>query len=183
VALNFQTEDSSMALNVARFRENGRSGYIPRPPRTFLTGEEESKPETALVTIKTLSGKLLCADSSDEMRAEAVPGSCLPKPYGESKGEVIDPYLTVKLHDVNIDDEHDLVSTTEYRTGAVRNNGFCPIWNSDSDIFKFTVRCPDVAMIEFIVMDCDHGFLDVRLSVLSSDVIQSWIETNLPNQI
>jgi len=141
VALNYQTEDSSMALNVARFRENGRCGYIPRPPRTFLTGKEESmRPEAALVSIKALSG------------------SCLPKPYGESKGEVIDPYLTVKLYDVNINDEHDIVSTIEYRTSAVRNNGFCPIWNSDT--FTFTVRCPEIAFVEFTVMDCDHGFLD-----------------------
>ena len=61
VALNYQTEDSSMALNVARFRENGRSGYIPRPPGTFPTAKGESiRPEAAFVTIKALSGKVLC---------------------------------------------------------------------------------------------------------------------------
>ena len=85
----------------------------------------------------------------------------------------------VKLHDVNVNDGQDMVSTTEYRTGAVRNNGFCPIWNRDSDIFKFTVRCPDIALIEFTVMDCDHGFLDVRLSLSSAVIHGLKVETNL----
>ena len=31
----------------------------------------------------------------------ASPGSCLPKPFGDSAGEVIDPYVIVRLHDVD----------------------------------------------------------------------------------
>jgi len=40
----------------------------------------------------------------------------------------------------------------------VRDNGFCPQWN-DKEPFSFTVNS-DVAMVEFIVMDSNRGFID-----------------------
>jgi hypothetical protein len=47
----------------------------------------------------------------------------------------------------------------ERRTSLVRDNGFCTTFN-ESDCFDFSVHSPDVAMMEFIVMNYDKGFTD-----------------------
>ena len=76
---------------------------------------------------------------------------------------VIDPYIIVRLHDVKKtadagQDDMDEIKITECRTSEVKDNGFCPQWK-DAEYFEFQVNS-DVAMIEFIVMDSDTGFVD-----------------------
>eukprot|EP00584_Thalassiosira_punctigera_P003728 CAMPEP_0172537354 /NCGR_PEP_ID=MMETSP1067-20121228/8965_1 /TAXON_ID=265564 ORGANISM="Thalassiosira punctigera, Strain Tpunct2005C2" /NCGR_SAMPLE_ID=MMETSP1067 /ASSEMBLY_ACC=CAM_ASM_000444 /LENGTH=888 /DNA_ID=CAMNT_0013322641 /DNA_START=13 /DNA_END=2679 /DNA_ORIENTATION=+ len=153
VALNFQTDDSPMTVNDGRFRENGCCGYVLKPPSVFPT-YKESDSGAKVLRIKVLSG------------------SCLPKPYGESAGEVIDPYVIIRLHDVvksetmrksmlaSADDpgHDDSLEITERKTSPVRDNGYCPQWK-DAEYFSFTVNS-DVAVVEFIVMDNDRGFID-----------------------
>jgi len=156
VALNFQTDDSPMTINDGRFRENGGCGYVIKPPSVFPTDEESNSGGKMMLRIKVLSG------------------SCLPKPYGESVGEVIDPYVIVRVHDVEKSEtmrksvlnqtdstgsgQDDKLETTERKTTSVRDNGFCPQWK-DSEYFSFPVNS-DVAMVEFIVMDSNRGFID-----------------------
>lgn len=69
VALNFQTEDSSMRINHGRFRENGSCGYVRKPPSVYSKDEEPNTGKSMKLKIKILSG------------------SCLPKPDGEPVGE------------------------------------------------------------------------------------------------
>ena len=45
----------------------------------------------------------------------------LPKPKGQQKGEIIDPYVKVEVYGVPDD-------TTKAQTSVVRNNGFNPVW-------------------------------------------------------
>lgn len=158
VALNFQTDDSCMTINDGRFRENGGCGYVLKPPSVLSTDEEHS------------SGTL-------SLRIKVLSGSCLPKPYGESVGEVIDPYVVVSVHDVeqiktkrsnamSMRSTHNdtiqrewLETATERKTSSIRDNGFCPQWNDDSGDFWFTVNS-EAAVVEFVVMDSDKGFID-----------------------
>eukprot|EP00581_Thalassiosira_minuscula_P015876 CAMPEP_0183717868 /NCGR_PEP_ID=MMETSP0737-20130205/11317_1 /TAXON_ID=385413 /ORGANISM="Thalassiosira miniscula, Strain CCMP1093" /LENGTH=862 /DNA_ID=CAMNT_0025947345 /DNA_START=106 /DNA_END=2694 /DNA_ORIENTATION=- len=159
VALNFQTDDSPMTLNDGRFRANGGCGYVHKPPSVFPPGKELKPRGKMTLRIKVLSG------------------SCLPKPYGESVGEVMDPYVIVREHDVenrdsmrrsrgkqikqtdSSDSGHDdMPETVECKTKHVSDNGFCPQWN-DSEYFTFSVNS-DVAMISFAVMDRSRGFID-----------------------
>ncbi|KAL7550595.1 hypothetical protein ACHAWF_013813, partial [Thalassiosira exigua] len=147
VALNFQTEDSNMTINDGRFRENGGCGYVHKPPsvlQNFNGGRKLS------LQIKILSG------------------SALPKPYGESVGEVIDPYVVIRLHDVGkrgsaikrtTSSQDDWIEPQERKTSSVRDNGFGPQWRN-AEWLSFEVTNADVAMLEFLVMDNDHGFID-----------------------
>ena len=73
---------------------------------------------------------------------------------------VINPYVIVRVHDVKSDTgQRDWLDTTERRTRPVKDNGFCPTWN-ESEYFAFTVNLVDVAIVEFIIMDSDNGFIN-----------------------
>ena len=147
VALNFQTHDSAMVLNDGRFRQNGGCGYVLKP-NCLLEDGCQSLGKEIMLNIRVLSG------------------TCLPKPKAEKVGEVIDPYVAVRLYDV-VDDEidpiggslrKDFLDRAERVTNDVRDNGYCPQWNSEE--FTFAVKAPDVAMLSFYVIDSDGGFLD-----------------------
>ena len=94
VALNFQTTDSQLRLNNGRFRENGSCGYICKP---------------SLLTVDT---NITVFPVTLEMRI--LSGSNFPKPKGKKKGEVIDSYVKVTLHDFNIETGKEVVSTEKY---------------------------------------------------------------------
>ena len=153
VALNFQTDDSNMCINDGRFRENGGCGYVHKPPSTLPDSD---------------SGKTM------GLRIKVMSGSCLPKPLGESVGEVIDPYVIIRLHDVDVEKSRSLgkslakrttsgqtdwLKTEEWKTKSIQDNGFSCKWN-ESDYFSFDINNTEVAMLEVIVMDSDAGFLD-----------------------
>ena len=80
---------------------------------------------------------------------------------------VIDPYVIVRLYDVkkpggrtsSLSGTPDWLDITERKTSSVRDNGFFPQWRN-SEPFEFSVNQDDVAMLEFIVMDSDTGFID-----------------------
>jgi phosphatidylinositol phospholipase C delta len=140
VALNFQTPDAPLRINDGFFRQNGNCGYVLKS-RDLLDkhfhGEREDLQET--LTIRVLSG------------------SCLPKPKGFKKGEVIDPYVSVAVYDV-VDEEQMGEVRNRYQTDHIQNNGFSPIWNVAD--FRFMVENESVAMLLFTVWDKDIGSND-----------------------
>ncbi|KAL7450054.1 hypothetical protein ACHAWC_003094 [Mediolabrus comicus] len=127
VALNYQTDDTAMTINDGRFRENFGCGYV-------------------LKSLGDFPGKL-------KLKIKVLAGSCLPKPYGE--GEVISPYVMIRLHDII---EHRL-KLDERKTNAVQDNGYCPQWAGGKE-FSFQVDSPGVAMLQFTVLNSDEGFID-----------------------
>lgn len=188
VALNFQTDDSAMVLNDGRFRENGGCGYVLRPRGSFPMNEDRN----------SWKGRVM-------LRIRVLAAACLPKPNGDIAGEVIDPFVVVRVHDMidsvkvdgsgssspkssvikdlagmsitgiknsvvkditdkskvvkrSISHQVEILETTERKTDTVKDNGFCPQWD-DSEVFSFTVSCPDVAMVQIVVMDDDGGGL------------------------
>ena len=69
----------------------------------------------------------------------------------------------MRLHDVKkatgaSQDDLDETEITECKTDEVKDNGFCPQWK-DGETFVFRVNS-DVALLEFVVMDHDSGFVD-----------------------
>jgi hypothetical protein len=129
VALNYQTDDTAMTINDGRFRECANCGYV-------------------LKSLGHFPGKL-------KLKIKVLAGSCLPKPYGETSGEVISPYVMIRLHDII---EHRL-KLDERKTNAVQDNGYCPQWAGGKE-FSFQVDSPGVAMLQFTVLNSDEGFID-----------------------
>jgi len=138
VALNFQTPDGNLSLNDGLFRQARQCGYILKPA-SLMGGQ---KPEKKSVKISVLGAR------------------CLPKPKGAKRGELIDPYVQVDLHDVRVADTETEVNVKKsFKTSTVDNNGFCPIWK-DGTFAEFEIHNPDVAIIHFRVIDDDLGVDD-----------------------
>jgi len=79
--------------------------------------------------------------------------SCLPKPNGERKGEKIDPYVQVELHDVRVRKHKEEYYTTSHSTNVVRDNGYSPVWKDEGR--QFLVHQADVAIVLFKITDQD----------------------------
>jgi hypothetical protein len=134
VALNYQTGSEPMWLNLGKFQDNGACGYILKPK--FLIEDGTSyDPSTKGKPVKTLEVTVISAFQ-------------LPKVSGKeqkSKGEVIDPYISVSITGLDVDDKRA-------KTKTIKNNGFNPIWETT---FKFPIVNPDLALLTFEVSDSD----------------------------
>ena len=73
-------------------------------------------------------------------------GQHIPKPDGKLDGEIIDPYVKVRIRG-HPEDHND---GNKGKTEHVKNNGFNPVWNEE---FEFKVKIPQLAFLEFKVKD------------------------------
>ncbi|XP_041672010.1 1-phosphatidylinositol 4,5-bisphosphate phosphodiesterase delta-3-A [Cheilinus undulatus] len=136
VALNFQTPGEQMDLNHGRFLQNGRCGYVLKPP--FMCGRDSTfNPENVgggpghkpvLLTVKVISAQQL------------------PKPAWDKPSSIVDPHVWVEVHGAPIDND-------KKKTHHVDNNGFNPRWDCT---FNFTIHVPDLALVRFLVEDHDY---------------------------
>eukprot|EP01135_Chromosphaera_perkinsii_P002522 Nk52_evm38s224 gene=Nk52_evmTU38s224 len=129
VALNYQTPDTPMQLNNALFKCNGMCGYLLKPSFLLEAGSQSCRP--LKVTIQVISAQNI------------------PKPEGKTKGEIIDPFLSIELYDGL--DSSSSTDLTVFKTKVVDNNGFNPIWN---ETFTFETKYPELAILRFCL--CDH---------------------------
>ncbi|KAJ3161074.1 1-phosphatidylinositol 4,5-bisphosphate phosphodiesterase delta-4 [Geranomyces michiganensis] len=126
VAMNVQTFDRGMQLNNALFNLNGRCGYVLKP--RSLREKGAGKQASMVLQIKIVSGQQL------------------PKPKDDaSSSTVIDPFVELEV-------AGSVSDTTKYRTRAISNNGFNPMWNEE---FRFLVTDPDLALLRFTIYDMD----------------------------
>lgn len=125
VALNYQTGDPAMFIYNGKFLDNGKTGYLLKPPA--ILQEKSTAPPSINLTIKVISGWQL------------------PKASGTTKGEVIDPYVKVAVHGVGNDNGHE-------KTKVIDNNGFNPVWDTT---MNFKIERPDLAQILLQVFDED----------------------------
>jgi hypothetical protein len=94
------------------------------------------------------------------LKVRILSGSCLPKPEGAKAGEIIDPYVSVTIHDVMRGKDAKLGYVSQSHTSAtVDNNGFCPVWDESAST-EFMVYSPYVAMIQFDLWENDLDFDD-----------------------
>jgi phosphatidylinositol phospholipase C delta len=128
VALNFQTWDAPLRLNDGFFNQNARSGYVLKPE--YLRAVGVNKPELKF-----------------RLTITVILGSQFPKPANEKKGEIIDPYVRLKLHGDTDDEAQPML-----RTKTIQDNGFNPYWN---ETFQLTVHNRDLAVLSLRVLDAD----------------------------
>ena len=88
---------------------------------------------------------------------------------------MIDPYVKVRIRG-HPDDEH---SNNKRKTEHVKNNGFHPVW--DAGYFKFHVKVPQLAFIEFKVKDHSRSGSDKDIGshVCPVEALQEGGATNL----
>ncbi|NXJ59831.1 PLCD4 phosphodiesterase, partial [Rostratula benghalensis] len=135
VALNFQTAGTEMDLCDGLFSQNGRCGYVLKPP--FMRDEEtlfnpsdpssREGPGPVTLTIQVISGQQL------------------PKVANSKDGAVIDPLVRVEIHGVPADQAHQ-------ETKYIENNGFNPRWD---ETLQFQLHVPELALVRFVVEDYD----------------------------
>ncbi|ETV75922.1 hypothetical protein H257_09883 [Aphanomyces astaci] len=101
VALNYQTADLPMHVNHGLFRQNGQCGYVLKPP-SLLSQLGTFTRAIQAITVTVCSGQHL------------------PKPHGDKKGEIIDPYVV-------LDFVGDGVSS-QCKSPTIQNNGLNPTW-------------------------------------------------------
>ncbi|XP_059489127.1 1-phosphatidylinositol 4,5-bisphosphate phosphodiesterase delta-4-like isoform X2 [Neocloeon triangulifer] len=129
VALNYQGKESPIFYNEAKFQVNQNCGYLLKPsylrnPASFsLAAEPSWKPK--LLRLKVISGQHI------------------PKPDQSSEGEIVDPYVKVKIVGMEIDQR-------EFKTKDIHDNGLNPVWD---ETFEFPVYYPDLAMLYLSVKD------------------------------
>ena len=141
VALNFQTSDTPLVLNDGRFRVDGGCGYIPKPLSVMGTSPE-GPPDPI------------------ELKIRVIHGTCLPKPFGDTTGEIIDPYVMVSVHDIQEGSGADTnyeATVDSQKTEYVENNGFCPVFQHSC---SFKVHSPQCAMVCFDVLEKDVALDD-----------------------
>ncbi|EPY25808.1 phospholipase C, delta [Angomonas deanei] len=99
VALNFQTWDEGMVANSGMFSQNGRCGYLLKPP--YLREPGSAKP---------IGGKLT---------VRVVCGTQIPKPEMKKKGDIVDPYVKLSINGAH----------HSSKTKVVQDNGMTPYWD------------------------------------------------------
>lgn len=131
VALNYQTMDEPMFLNEAKFAQNGKCGYILKPK--FLYDKRENYDPNCIPDPKYK--KIL--------RIRVISGQQLPKPGQSLEGEVVDPYVCIKVYGHPLDEK-------KLKTRYIDNNGFNPFWN---ETLVFRLHQPELAMLRIVVKD------------------------------
>jgi len=157
VALNYQTDDRQNLLNRAMFNGNGGCGYILKP--RYLR-------EPIFTYSPTCAGGL---DRSEfpclRLTVEILSGQHIPRPNNSENGEVIDPYVEVKVRG-HLDDFSN-ENNRHQETKTVRNNGFSPSWREK---FEFYLTAPELAFLELKVKDHSHSNKDLHLGSFAARV-------------
>ncbi|NWI58301.1 PLCD4 phosphodiesterase, partial [Calyptomena viridis] len=135
VALNFQTAGMEMDLCDGLFSQNGRCGYVLKPP--FMRDEETlfnpSDPSS-----REGAGPIT-------LMIQVISGQQLPKVANSKDGAIIDPLVRVEIHGVPADQAHQ-------ETKYIENNGFNPHWD---ETLQFQLHVPELALVRFVVEDYD----------------------------
>ncbi|KAL3194909.1 hypothetical protein MRX96_045821 [Rhipicephalus microplus] len=139
VALNYQSWDQKMFFNEAKFSLNGRCGYVLMPEFLRKGNFRMDSPDPSLK--KTLVLRIIS-------------GQQLPKPLETTDGEIVDPYVVVKVFGHPLDNQ-------KVKTRFVRNNGFNPTWDEK---FELPVHVPELAMLAFTVKDESRTGKNMKLA-------------------
>uniref|UniRef100_A0A8C4UYF5 Phosphoinositide phospholipase C n=1 Tax=Falco tinnunculus TaxID=100819 RepID=A0A8C4UYF5_FALTI len=126
VALNFQTAGMEMDLCDGLFSQNGRCGYVLKPP--FMRDEETPFNPTVQPPSRSV-----------------ISGQQLPKVANSKDGAIIDPLVRVEIHGVPADQARQ-------ETKYIENNGFNPRWD---ETLQFQLHVPELALVRFVVEDYD----------------------------
>ncbi|XP_077592039.1 1-phosphatidylinositol 4,5-bisphosphate phosphodiesterase delta-1a isoform X1 [Stigmatopora nigra] len=135
VALNFQTPQKEMDLNQGRFLPNGMCGYILKPQ--FQRDPTSELDPNDLTDGPWLRRKIL--------HIMVISAQQLPKLNVDKKTSIVDPFVRVEVHGVQVDN-------ASKETHYIENNGFNPKWN---ERFQFHIYVPELALLRLVVEDYD----------------------------
>uniref|UniRef100_A0A0L8ICG3 Phosphoinositide phospholipase C n=2 Tax=Octopus bimaculoides TaxID=37653 RepID=A0A0L8ICG3_OCTBM len=136
VALNYQTEDTAMALNTTLFEQNRKCGLVLKPEvmwdknhvmytRFSPFDKEFDGIHATVLTLHLISGQYvnpsLSAHTQVEVEIIGIPVDC-----------------------------------TKHKTKVIQRNALNPIWN---DVFNFQIMFVDLAFIRFLVIDTSTGHM------------------------
>ena len=113
---------------------------FPPGPNSDLTGREPGanySPSSTGDLDRTKFPRL-------HLSLDILSGQNIPRPNNSQKGEVIDPYVVVKIRG----HQEDTRENKKYSSKPVRNNGFNPVW---AERVEFFLAAPELAFIEFKV--------------------------------
>ncbi|XP_021921017.1 1-phosphatidylinositol 4,5-bisphosphate phosphodiesterase eta-2-like isoform X2 [Zootermopsis nevadensis] len=142
VALNYQSSRRPIFLNESKFKQNGGCGYVLKPK--FLCGNGDYDPDAVIKH-----------RPSAQLKLTIISGQHIPKANQDLEGEVVDPYVTVKIIGHPADEQ-------KLKTDIIRNNGFNPRWNEE---MNFSLKVPELAMVHFIVKDSSTTGKDATLGM------------------
>lgn len=158
VAINWQTFDLGYMINHAMFQRNGRSGYVLKPGALRSGGE--GKKALALLGRRTRHWLDLTVISGQQL------------PRLKDSRPVLHPYVDVTVHvpdwtysgeeeeeEAPEEGEHGattMARSVTYRTSAVKNNGFNPVWEEQIRIpFECVGDMWDLVFVRFVVRQED----------------------------
>ncbi|XP_069116132.1 1-phosphatidylinositol 4,5-bisphosphate phosphodiesterase beta-1-like isoform X3 [Argopecten irradians] len=140
VALNFQTLDVPMQINLGIFEYNNRSGYILKPD--FMRRTDRRFDPFAESTVDgIIAGKVV---------VKIISGSLL----SEKK---IGTYVEVEMYGLPTD-----TVRKKFKTNMVPNNGINPVYSSEPFVFEKVVL-PNLAVIRIIAFDENNKMLGHRI--------------------
>jgi len=135
-ALNQQTSSEPMWLNSGLFEDNGSSGYVLKPNCLLPEHSEGFNPNSAIRHPLSKYSKLI---------VHVISARQLPKYSKTTKGEVIDPYVTLSMKGSPLDQR-------EFRTKVIDNNGLNPYWGEE---FEFPLVHSQLAILLVRIDDKD----------------------------
>ncbi|CAG5104613.1 Oidioi.mRNA.OKI2018_I69.chr1.g1388.t1.cds [Oikopleura dioica] len=137
VALNYQTACEEMLINKARFKQNQGAGYVLKPE--FLREDALHNNNFDINDNSTFP-----RSQPFSYKIKIISGCQLPKPKQSNKGEVVYPYVKIRVVGPPVDDNPKNSRTTKF----IDNNGFSPCWNEE---FTLTTWFPELSMLEILV--------------------------------
>lgn len=130
VALNYQTTCEEMLINQSRFKLNGNVGYVRKPEfllsKSFDPANSKTFPRKTPLRFKVKVSfliRLIIRPIKITGYFQIISGQQIPKPNLSTKGEVVDPYVKVRVCGLDCDD-HNIVTNNKYTTKTINNNGF-----------------------------------------------------------
>ncbi|XP_052817570.1 1-phosphatidylinositol 4,5-bisphosphate phosphodiesterase gamma-1-like isoform X4 [Mya arenaria] len=128
-ALNYQTPDRSMQLNQGRFLQNGMCGYVLQPE--CMRSEDYSPFDKKSIKVDPLTISISVIGARHLVK---------------QKQKIVSPFVELEIVGLDCDNN-------KFKTFPASSNGLNPVWSKQN--YDFDIRCPDLAMIRFVVYDED----------------------------
>ncbi|KAI0258582.1 1-phosphatidylinositol-4,5-bisphosphate phosphodiesterase 1 [Gloeopeniophorella convolvens] len=149
VALNWQTCDLGYVINHAMFQRNGRCGYVLKP-----------------LALRAPDKSLLSKRTRHYLDITVISAQQLPRPKDANGREIIDksvldPCVEVSVHfpdwglcSVAPTSAPASALQVSYRTSAVKNNGFNPVWEESLSLpFEVVGDMRELVFVRFAVRE------------------------------
>ncbi|CAK61023.1 unnamed protein product (macronuclear) [Paramecium tetraurelia] len=136
VALNFQTNDMPMLLNMCKFMENGgiESGYVLKPQWMRSDGKKKIGEFSSTQLSFTLS--LLVGYNLRQLN---------------NQNAKVNPQIKISIRGLLQDEQNN-----KPQIATISQSGLNPQFNF---IYKYNIKCPDLAFLIFEVLDASKNFL------------------------